>query len=53
MQVSSVENHPALLLLRALLQPATLATPSVHPSSDAADISAAAKQLAQTRPAEV
>ncbi len=52
MQVSSVENHPALLLLQAMLQAATLATPPVQPSSDDVDISDAAKQLVQTRPAE-
>jgi len=52
MQVSSLENHPALTLLQATLQAVALETPPVQPSRDAVDISNAAKQLSQTRPAE-
>ncbi len=52
MQVSSVENHPALFLLQGTLQAAALASPRVQPSSDDVDISYAARQLAQTRFAE-
>jgi len=51
MQVSSTQSHPALFLLQATLQAVALKTPPVQPSSDAVDISNAAKQLAQTRPA--
>ncbi len=52
MQVSSIESHPALFLLQATLQAVALETPPVQPSSDAVDISNAAKQLSQTRPAK-
>jgi len=52
MQVSSLESHPALFLLQATLQAVALKTPPVQPSSDAVEISDAAKELAQTRPAE-
>ena len=39
-------------MLQATLQAVAKKTPSVQPSSDAVEISAAAKQLAQTGPAE-
>ncbi len=52
MQVSSLESHPALFLLQATLQAIPQKTPPVQPSSDAMEISDAAKQLAQTGPAE-
>ncbi len=50
MQISSLESHPALFLLQATLQGVALETLPVQPSSDAVDISDAAKKLAQTRP---